>query len=289
MNNHFSFIIMKRTSYFLLALLVAMLFTLTACDKLDAPYKKVKKISAQTSRKVLLEDFTGHTCVNCPTAHEVARGLQQVYEGHLILISIHAGFYAWPAGSTFPEDFRCETGEELYSYFAVTVNPIGMVNRTAFGGAVLIGPDQWTDAIGDIMPQEQQANLLIDPDYNTSTRKLKASVETKFLHPQTGTYRLSVYIVEDSIVAPQKNNDTAVGPTPDIMDYLHRNVLRGSMNGTWGDVLATNPSDTSRTYTSSLNFDLDPTWVEDHCKLIAFVYNDETKEILQAEEVLIIP
>jgi thiol-disulfide isomerase/thioredoxin len=43
------------------------------------------------TRRVLLEDFTGHTCNNCPAAAVIAEGLQTFYgEDQLILVGVHA-------------------------------------------------------------------------------------------------------------------------------------------------------------------------------------------------------
>jgi len=88
-----------------------------SCDKIDAPYLVKQECDnpnpQQATRKVVLEEFTGHTCVNCPTASAVAHNLANIYEDQLVLISVHAGAYSEPESGDFSYDFRTSTGNEL--------------------------------------------------------------------------------------------------------------------------------------------------------------------------------
>ena len=58
---------MKFSVLFIIMLLAGVL--VISCDKLDQPYAREKEIVLDTTkRKVLLEDYTGLKCVNCPAA-----------------------------------------------------------------------------------------------------------------------------------------------------------------------------------------------------------------------------
>jgi hypothetical protein len=87
-------------------------------------------------------------------------------------------------------------------------------------------------------------------------------------------------------MSPQKNNDPLVGPVPDIIDYIHMHMLRDAINGTWGKALTSSDSTASggssiiRTYAYTVN----AAWKAKNCAVIAFVYDTDTKEILQVEE-----
>ena len=56
-------------------------------------------------KKILLEDYTGHKCGNCPRAAEKAEELKEIYGDQLIPIAIHAGFFASDFGGNFTTDF----------------------------------------------------------------------------------------------------------------------------------------------------------------------------------------
>ena len=282
--------IMKRT---VIAIISGMMLVagLVSCDKLDEPYA-VKKTGGDTAtgmvRKVLLEDYTGHKCVNCPEAALVARALEETFPGQVIVMAVHAGYFAEPSATgDFTADYTSATGNEWNTYFNIVANPNGMVNRTPAGAAVL-GPEQWVNAVSEQLSFPQEANIGISNHYNTSSRLLEIEVETKFRFALQGTYNLTVCITEDSLVSPQKNNNPNIGlPTPIIYDYVFMDVLRGSVNGTWGEELTT-AADTSVTYSRTFSFNLDPDWNADFCHVVAFISNASDRQIVQAEKKAVI-
>jgi hypothetical protein len=277
---------MKR-SIMALAAGFAALVWMSSCDKLDAPYAVIKTGGDTTAgmvRKVLLEDYTGHKCVNCPEAALAARALEESMHGQLIVMAVHAGFFAEPSATgDFTADYTSLTGNEWNTYFNITANPNGMVNRTPAGSAVL-GPDLWANAVNEQISLPQEANIVISTDYDPSSRLLEVTLDTKFLALLQGTYDLTVCITEDSLISPQKNNNPNIGyPTPIIYDWVFMDVLRGSINGTWGEQL-TSAVDTALTYRKAYTFALDPDWTANNCHIVAFVANAETKVIIQAEK-----
>ena len=266
---------------------IAGLIWISSCDKLEAPYA-VKKSGGDTTtgmfRKVLLEDYTGHKCVNCPEAALAARALEHSLNGRLIVMAVHAGFFAEPAATgDFTADYTSLAGNEWNTYFNITANPNGMVNRYPTGTPVL-GPDLWANAINAQLELPQQAEITISNDYDPVSRLLEISLDTRFLDVLDGAYNLTVCITEDSLISPQKNNNPDIGyPTPIIYDYVFMDVLRGSVNGTWGEELSS-AVDTAVTYHKTYSVELDEAWTPEHCHVVAFVANAGTREIIQAEK-----
>ncbi|MBN2175396.1 MAG: Omp28-related outer membrane protein [Bacteroidales bacterium] len=239
-----------------------------------------------TVRKILLEDYTGHTCVNCPGATLVAFDLAEQYPGQVILIAVHAGYFAIPQSQPpYDTDFRTEVGEELIDFFGIITNPSGMVNRVGEGAERILGEGQWPSAVGGEINKPVDAGILITNDYNPQTRVLSTTLEMQFVNNLSDLYRVCAYIIEDSIVSPQKNNDPSVGPTPDILDYVHMHMLRGSLNGTWGDLVTDQEIIAEESYLITLNdYTLPDEWDDGHCAIVAFIYNTNTYEIIQAQE-----
>ncbi len=276
---------MKR-SIILLAGIVAMFWTVS-CDKLDEPFA-IKKEGGDTTtamkRKVLLEDYTGHKCVNCPSAAKAAHAIEAASNGGLIIIAVHAGFFATPGSAPFTADYRTAAGNEWNTEFGINAWPAGIINRTPYEGAlVLYDYGQWGNAINAQMALPQEANIGISSDYNPVYRQLQVTLNTKFLAPLEGTYNLTVCITEDSIVSAQKNSDTLVGTVPVIDNYIFLDMLRANINGTWGEEL-TSSADTTMTYTKSYSYTLDPAWVAEHCHIVAFVSRTDSKAVIQAEK-----
>jgi hypothetical protein len=133
--------------------------------------------------------------------------------------------------------------------------------------------------------------------YNVATRSLGCNVKSTFLSDTItgGPYKLVVVITQDSIVADQL--DAGVYTST----YTHRHVLRDNINGTWGDVVATSgaiilnaPITKNYVYVLPNSYPASAgpsatTCNPSHCYVVAFIYNDATKEVIQAEEIKVIP
>jgi thiol-disulfide isomerase/thioredoxin len=293
--------IMKSGIYRIVLMAIIVFFAFVACDKIDEPLviidqqtttdgllddNYVKDSVMVTTKHVLLEDFTGHKCVNCPEAAIAAHELAEELNHRLIIYSVHAGYYATPDETgDYTADFRCMEGEELYNDFAAFANPIALIDRVKFSGAVLIGAGNWEDAVVLELAKENTVDLKVRNIYYPDLGKIQISVTSKFLSATADPYKLVVYIVEDGIVSPQKNNNPDIGTSPDWIDYEHRNILRTSVNSTYGGFIT--PDGTvalNQEYTNQFIFDLNAAWVTANCNLIAYIYNDATKEILQVAE-----
>ncbi len=294
---------MKYKNSIILLIFVLSGFGWIACDKIDKPIVIIDKQNIPinisdtlyfidsvivTEKQVLLEDFTGHLCVNCPEAAIMAHELAASLEPKLIIYSVHAGYYATPdtnSASLYKDDLTSETGEMLYTDFQVFVNPNALINRVKHGGAVQVNPDNWQTAVNSELAKPNVANLSLKNAFYPNLNILRIQVNAEFTEQLSGKFKLCVYIAEDSIVSAQKNNNLDIGPSPDWEDYLHRNVLRDAVNTTYGEFFS--PDSTivaNEVYAKEYFYQIDSAWVKKRCNTIAFLYNEESKEILQAAE-----
>lgn len=245
-------------------------------------------------RKVLVEDYTGHKCGNCPAAARELRRLDSVYHDKIVPLAIHAGFYANING-TYPTDFRTPEGTTFDTDFGVSAagNPNGLVNRSGFGTSDFIRAwTTWETALSPIVSQEADFKIEITNTYNSGTKQVTSAITVKALKPVTGNYKLSVLIAEDSVVAEQLDYSLPSGQQT-VTNYNFMHVLRGSLNTTYGEQIwngsIANGASVVKTYS---NFQLGTSLVAKHCRIVAFVYNaDNTSttynEVLQAEMKLV--
>lgn len=275
---------MKKMSI-ILALLIVSALLIPSCDIVEEPY--LVPVNGGTGpgpgdniRKVLLEDYTGQKCPNCPEAAEVAHNLKTIYGDQLVILTVHAGFYATPdATGDFTADFRTPEGTELNTFFEFPAYPMGMVNRTEFSGSRILLKDSWEAAMEIQASLEVEAAITITNDYNASTRTLQCSLETNFLESMEGTYNICAYITESGIVSPQQTEQDV------NLTYVHNHVLRASMNGTWGELAGQDGLFiVGTTATNSYSYILPAAWNAANCSVIAFLYNTATNEVVQAEE-----
>lgn len=239
-------------------------------------------------QNVLLEDYTGHRCVNCPQAAIQAHDLVASWGGRLKLVAVHAGLFAAYVSAPYTANYTTPAGDAWDQTFGVSNvgNPNGLINRTGFSQNHIVSPSNWAGRIQDAMQQTPEVMLQVITDYSPAERKLCAHVRATWLQDMQDNINLLLIILEDSIVSPQKNNNPQVGPVPDIMDYTHMHVMRHAMNGIWGrpiisaDSLTSAGSQIIHTY----RYDLPETWVAEHCGVIAFVYRTSDYQILQVED-----
>jgi hypothetical protein len=294
----------SKISRILMFTIIAFAFCI-ACDEIDEPVTVVNEQyiieglldenyvmdSVMVTRKqVLLEDFTGHKCVNCPEAGLAAHELAKDLNYKLIIYSVHAGYYAEPDETgNYTADFRCETGETLYNDFQAYANPIALIDRVEYSGSVLVGAGNWEAAVMQEIEKENIIDLKLQNYYFPDLNKIQLFVFSKFHSATSDKYKLVVYLVEDGIVSPQRNNNPGIGDSPDWLDYKHHNILRTSINSTYGGEFSTGGNvETGKEYTSQFIYPkegtFNPEWVISNCKIIAYIYNDATKEILQVAE-----
>ena len=258
-----------------------------ACDKIEEPYFQLNNevsehvlLSAEDTlnwideKVVLLEDYTGVRCINCPDAAVVAHQLQEQYGHQLVVLSVHAGGMSNPQPGNFP-DFLTDEGTEWFNSFNIGTNPNATINRQKRGDVYKYGVDEWAGAVATAIEGKSNIRLLTALEYDDATRELKVSAYSKFLEEFPDMYNLTVCIMEDSIVGKQ------IGQSD---DYVHRHVFRETMNGAWGKDLNNEPIVPNTEIVKSYSITLNEAFNVDNCYVIAYIYRVDTKEILQVTE-----
>ena len=229
-----------------------------------------------TTKCVLLENYRGVRCNNCPAADEIALNIQKQYGHRVIVLGVHSGFLAQPIGG-YP-NFMTPEGTEWYSQFGFEWNPTGTVNRKLNGGSYGYQSAEWTDAVATTLQEKATVAMASNVEYDEATRNLKVDVISKALVELPDTYSLTVCIMEDSIVGKQ------LLPTGDDENFIHRHVFRKTMNGTWGEELNTTVLAPKDQVKKSYSVTLDEAYNAEQCYIIAYVANTDTKEVLQVIE-----
>lgn len=278
---------MRKIEQIVILFLFFYIAIISGCDKINPPYfENTNSTDTTFQRKVLLEEYTGFRCGNCPEATEVAHNLKEKYQSSLILLSIHAGGYAKPT-STYTYDFRTTIGNELDAFFGMSAagNPDGMVNRLGYPtGSHILREGEWEGAIIQALKTKPVCTLSLEPTYNEATRTINVKIKVKYIAEGTPNHHLCVYIAEDSIVQYQRDDRLS---DPNVFDYVHNNVLRAGITSTWGEQLSPTAIQSNTMFTKEYSYQIpqDKDWRIQKLKIIAFVHDkDNSFEILQAEE-----
>jgi hypothetical protein len=269
----------------LLFYMVSFLFLIASCSK--DPVIPPPNINP-SPRKVLIEVFTGHYDGHGVIVSDTFQNIQKRHPDKVIGITIHSGYFAKTFPPPFNTDLRCTEGDVFYNFVGVTFNPTGTVNRVGYPDNVLKSyTHDWTRLTDSMLSLPAYATLKIVNQYNSTTRILNSSVKCNFSGALKGFYKLVVLLTEDSVIAPQKDYNL---PDPHIaFQYIHRNILRDGITTPWGDLLncgfVTEGDSMIKSYSYILPAKFNAVAPnENHCRVIAYVYDTRTYEVLQAEE-----
>lgn len=301
--------------YFTLFAIGLLLICTVSCDKINNPIIAKNSYSSlpstqpdhitstndSTSHKVLLEDYMGHFCTNCPAAVSAAEVLLNGPNGNKIVsMEVNVGFDADTAGETgaplvppglpdtaYKVDYTTAAGT-AWDNTLVNSNtegvPQGMVDRLYVDASYDndLNYSNWGTIIDSIIATPQVASITMTDSCWLKQQIFGTAVSVTLKNtPVSGyTYFLEMAVVEDSVEDWQTNGGSAV------QYFVHRYVLRSAINGPWGDELtlpANVPVTKYYTFTSS-KFRYNASaisqppqvparlWNMAHCYIIAFLY-----------------
>ena len=298
----------------IILLLLVTVLGLTACDVVTEPYGAVVDYgwnsdfdlpavyndTLVTKRRILLEEFTGHKCPNCPEGQDIAKQISAANPEDFIVVSIHnAGSFSKPDNTEphpYPENFETETGEKLRLDYQFSAFPGGMLNRTPISGEAKVDYRRWENTVASFLSDQDymtpKFKMYLKNTYNNEVgnRTVRVQYKIEALQNVIGNIALVVYVTESGIIAPQTDRRLTDSY---IEDYEHNHMLRvgfpvdGSgktvfTNPEVGDVVnVINPDD-------FLINGISEDWVPENIELIVFVYNSDTGEILGVEEMPLI-
>ncbi len=256
---------MKLKRYISRLSLLALPFALFACDELDESERLVYIGPAAVNRAVLIEDFTGQRCVNCPEAAIVIESLQETYgTANIVAVGIHSGPMA--EGT----QLRTDAGDYLYEKYEVEAQPSGLINRR---GGVLQGTDEWRAQVRSEISAETLLSMSLTNEYNTADSTVTITVDlinADSINALSG--QLNVWLTEDGIVNLQLMEDGSKN-----YDYVHNHVFRAAVTPIDGEVVGV----ASRQSKSvELKTKINKAWKPENMTVVAFM--DSHNGVLQA-------
>lgn len=250
---------MQPLRYLFLPLIT--IFLLAACSEIDEDERLIYVKPDPVGRNVLIEDFTGQRCVNCPTATSEIEKLQEYYGAdHVIAVGIHSGPFAKSVRG-IPYPLYTEIGDEYYNYWKVESQPMGVIDRLGTCDYNL-----WGARVRDELSKTAPLSLIVTSAYDKESRNAAFTVSGMGVDGSVSG-SLQVWLTEDGITDFQLMPD---GSRNDA--YVHNHVLRCAVNGTWGTPFH---SDEGEQFIMSFSQILEEGWVPEKMHVVAFVYNND--------------
>jgi hypothetical protein len=281
-------------------LFIAASIAFVSCDVIDEPYLENPVIPGDTTtpviipdipRRVLLEEFTGYRCANCPQAADLMKQLKGDNDpGRVELLTIHWGVFANPTGIYSNEvDLTNEAAKQIHDLLGVNSYPRIAVSRKVVDGQFTISPGKMEQSMNELLfngevGDEGTTDNLADMDVWTEATLNGAtiSIESNVFYVQDSdpNHHIVHYIVEDSIVGSQL--DDRKKPDTHVPDYIHTNTLRDAVNGFFGEPVSETVIPRGDTISFSHTYNVTEfSWQPDQLMILTLITDDSGGEVLQ--------
>lgn len=184
------------------------------------------------NRKILIEEFTGIGCGNCPRAHKTSNAIVAANPGEAFVINIHQGPYATDKNP----DLTTSYGNALFNQIGADAYPNGTINRHVFEGDVLAVFDtKWEATAPEVLKMPSYVNVAAKATIDWNLRKIMVEVEAYYTaQPGASSNFINVALLQDNIRGDQASMDN--NPAQVINgEYNHMHALRDLLTGQWGE------------------------------------------------------
>ena len=222
-------------------------------------------------RAVLVEEFSGQLCVNCPAAAEALETMQEANGGpdRVVVVTLHAGQSIQLAiGKEMGEAMGVEGlatdfGEQLFSNYGLQSEPNAVIDRRSG----VVSQPQWLTTIVNSLRREATEALQLSTSYDASTRQLTVNVLGRSSRESGFAGNVHLWLTEDSIVSVQRLESGGYD-----FEHVFNNIFRTSATPMEGSpVTIPYSNEPQQVYTATVT--LEAGWRPEKMAVVAFVDN----------------
>lgn len=262
----------------------------------------VKNLAFEPQKNVVLEEYTGMNCTNCPLGILAVEKLQALYGNRFIPVCLH----------NYPGDVLGSGSDSYASYLGFQAAPTGMVHRSGIISAPMVslpgndyvfsnpdGEKLWLDHVQDEFAKPAEAEVSATATLSADGHTVSVPATVRFaLHTDKRNLNLLVLLLEDNVLGYQQNNlsgqtDPDLGEwgkggiyaSSNVFPYYHENVVRSwkgqSPLGTGGLLPSTWEAGTA--FTAPLNIDMAGTVSKaSHAKVVVMLFDANSQQLVNA-------
>jgi hypothetical protein len=244
----------------------------------------IGSVPAASVKKVLLFDVTGVRCNNCPKAAVLAKSLAASNSGRVEVVALYP---KTPMSLTFPwagfdTMSTIEADQIATALGGITSLPLGAVDQVAYNGSKLLNTSDWGAAVTAQLAKTSPFNLSVKSTWKSADGKSRVEIRAIANTAIASNYKWVVAITENGVKSKQSDQDAPGGM---VDDYEHEHALRGVVGSTLGSDI--NSTAVSAGYVREKHFYVVPKakWVAANCDVVVWIYDANTKEVVQVEKV----
>lgn len=171
----------------------------------------ISNLAFETTKHVVIEESTGQQCPNCTQGVLAIENLESLYGEQIIPVAIHSSIIG-------TDQFAYEN---YNSYFGITAQPKGIVNRidTLYAPMYVDGNEQYrfdspegNNTFLDIVKREFDSYAIADLSiskavYDADSKNVQISGSVNYaLNMNSLNHNIAFVVLEDGLTGPQKNN-----------------------------------------------------------------------------------
>ncbi|MBS1773224.1 MAG: Omp28-related outer membrane protein [Bacteroidetes bacterium] len=234
-------------------------------------------------RNVLVEEFTGADCTNCPAAAVTIENIaaQPDKIGRINVISMHIkknGVIFGPVIGKSKYVFQTDKGTQLADlvYPGIGSIPVAGIDRVSKGGSTILDKSDWASIINSQLALASNANMNVTSSYDPGTKTATIVVTVAYTKAVTAKQFLTVAITQDSMI------DWQAKPGEEDSVYEFSHTLRDVLTGVGGDEILSKyaTKEAGRVYMRTFKYTLGsiPKWPDgkpENFHIIAILNNND--------------
>lgn len=236
-------------------------------------------------KRVLVEDFTGQNCINCPDAAQMLAQLkEETYGDRMVLVAMHAG------GLSLGTPLHNDVAQTYMTALGMGANnPAISIDRAYSDDGVYANwPNPIASRAAASTPCEVRQFVSMDGE-----RTVSVLAQVSFSSAVSDSIGVQHWLVQDSIIDYQVTHNDTDG-TPDGVDYnyVHNHVFRSCLyDDIWGVSLPTTDdggylAGQSYMAPATPGYTIPDDWDMDNLSIVSFVFRYSTDESNPIAEVL---
>lgn len=240
-------------------------------QKIDSYKGTIQNLAFEPVKRVVLEEMTGTTCVNCPLGIVAIEHCEQAFGDRFIPIGIHS-YQGDNLGSGFLD---------YTTFLGIMGAPMARINRLPEVYSPMYRKNDefyyrdvedealWYDVVSKELDRLTSADLVLQTTISDNGKQLSHKADLRYaLSANNQQLSLLIAVLEDGVQSYQLNNFSNIvsetlsdwcngGPYAEyaVIPYSHDHVLRGIIGQTYSGTIGLFPSDLEGGQTYSAIFD----------------------------------
>lgn len=244
-----------------------------SCDTVAEDDRIIPVEKVESQRVVLLQEFSGQNCRNCPGGSDAIHDILSVYPDNVVAVAMHPK--GTPnSGPLLRTDTTSEIATEMYDFYGRPAEfPCGIINGNEFS----INPNKWFELCLTQMVLPPEVTVSVEASGKAGEDpSVTAKYSIVYNEPIYDDLNVIVWLIENDVVAAQNVYGDRVPR------YVHQHLLRASFTEKVEGIALGNSFKIGESSEGTLTLAPQQAWNLENCEVVAYVYRSSDNYVYQA-------